>query len=349
MRASEPPDRVIVLGASAGGVESLSTLVANLPASLLSAVLVVLHMSAGATSVLAGILDGAGPLPASFAVERQPMRRGSILVAPPGRHLVIEDGDAVLTSGPRENGHRPAIDPLFRSAARAFRERAAGALLSGSLDDGVLGLSAIKHTHGRAFVQHPDEAIDPSMALNAISRVPLDGVLTAKELARALTRFAQQPIEVRASSRTDGTGEEMEPRPGEGDDMDRLEHEGRLTGFTCPACGGAIWEIERAGIASFRCHVGHAYGIESFAAEHANAVEHALWAAVRALQEKEKLLERLGEGARQGGRGRSARVFLERAADVRESVETIRRVALAATTVEPPVEIVEAGEEELPA
>ena len=340
---------MIVLGASAGGVESLSMLVSKLPRSLPAAVLVVLHMSAGAASVLAGILDGSGPLSASFATERQPMRPGSILVAPPGRHLMIEDGHAVLSSGPRENGHRPAIDPLFRSAARSFRQRAAGALLSGTLDDGVLGLAAIKYSGGRAFVQHPDEALHPSMALNAISRVALDGVLTLEELAGALTRFAREPIDVRAVAHRSGTGEVMEPRPDERDHMDRLQAEGRLTGFTCPACGGAIWEIERAGITSLRCHVGHAYGIETFAAEHANAVEHALWSAVRSLQEKEELLERLGEGARMGGREQSARTFFEQAADVRRSVETIRRVAMAATTAEPHAEVLDVGEEELPA
>jgi two-component system, chemotaxis family, protein-glutamate methylesterase/glutaminase len=349
MRESDPSDRVIVLGASAGGVESLSVLVAKLSPSLSAGVLVVLHMSAGAASVLAGILDASGPLPASFATERQTIGRGSILVAPPGRHLIIEDGHAVLSSGPRENGHRPAIDPLFRSAARSFRERAAGALLSGALDDGVLGLGAIKHAGGRAFVQDPDETMQPSMALNAISRVPLDGVLTLDEMARALTRFAEEPTELRAISINNRTGAEMQPRPDDGDDMDRLEREGRLTGFTCPACGGAIWEMERAGITSFRCHVGHAYGIESFAAEHADAVEQALWSAIRALQEKWKLLERLAESAREDGRGRSARMFSEQAADVRRRVETIRRLALAATTARSPSEALEAGQEELPA
>lgn len=349
MRESDPSDRVIVLGASAGGVESLSRLVAKLPPSLPAAVLAVLHMSAGAASVLADILDAAGPLRASFAAERQRIRPGSILVAPPGRHLMVEDGHAVLSSGPRENGHRPAIDPLFRSAARFYRERAAGALLSGTLDDGVLGLAAIKLTRGRAFVQHPDETLHPSMALNAISRVPLDGVLTLEEMARALTRFSQEPMEVGLASHTDGTGEDMEPLPDEGDDIDRLEREGRLTGFTCPACGGAIWEVERSGITSFRCHVGHAYGIDSFAAEHANAVEQALWSAVRALQEKEELLERLGESARADGRRRSARAFFDQAADVRQSVETIRRAAMAATTAEPPAEVLDPGQEELPA
>ena len=207
MPESDPKDRVIVLGASAGGVESLSMLVANLSPSLPAGVLVVLHMAAGAASALAGILDGSGPLPASFASERQAIRPGSILVAPPGRHLMIEEGQAVLSSGPRENGHRPAIDPLFRSAARFYRERTAGALLSGSLDDGVLGLAAIKDAGGRAFVQHPDETIHPSMALNAISRVPLDGVLMLEDLARGLNHFARHPSGVRSFSHANGTGE----------------------------------------------------------------------------------------------------------------------------------------------
>ena len=350
MQPSDPSGRLIVAGASAGGVQSLKDLVSRLPAALDAGFLVVLHLSTDAVSALAGILSGAGPLPARFAVGRQPVVPGTILVAPPGRHLLIEDGHAVLSSGPRENGHRPAIDPLFRSAARAYRERVAGVLLSGSLDDGVVGLGAIKQLGGRAYVQDPDEAQHPSMPLNAIARVPLDGILRIGEMADALAGFVdEEPSELQAARAAHAAAAHLDPLPGEGDDMDRLQREGRLTGLTCPACGGAIWEVEREGVAAFRCHVGHAYGTESFAAEHGIAVEHALWSAVRSLEEKEELLERLGEHARGEGRPRSARAFFERAADVRRSADAVRRVAESAGSADAPADLIGEGEEDVPA
>src|SRR5262245_11781291 len=266
MQPSDPSARLIVIGASAGGVESLKGLVSRLPPRLAAAIMVVLHLSADSVSVLADILGGAGPLPARFAAERQPMASGTILVAPPGGHLLVEDGQAVVSSGPRENGHRPAIDPLFRSGARAYRDRVAGVLLSGSLDDGVVGLGAIKQLGGRAFVQDPDEAQHPSMALNAIARVPLDGVMRIEQLAASLARFVKEkPSDLQAVRAAHAASGRIDPPFGEREDMDRLQKEGRLTGLTCPACGGAIWEVEREGVLAFRCHVGHAYGTESFA------------------------------------------------------------------------------------
>jgi two-component system chemotaxis response regulator CheB len=344
------PERVVVVGASAGGVEALSRLVSRLPRPFPATILVVLHLASDAPSALARILDGAGPLPASFVSDREPLRGGQILVAPPGRHLLLEDGVAVARAGPTENGHRPAIDPLFRSAAATHGERAAGVILSGALDDGVLGLGAIKRAHGKAYAQHPGEAQHPSMPLHAIAQVSLDGVLTLDELADTLTAFARAPTPIGSSAdratTDDASGGTMDPRPDEGDDMDRLDRVGELTRLTCPACGGAIWEVDQGGVTELRCHVGHAYGIDSFASEQGNAVEQALWSAVRALEEKEELLERLGERARANGQPRSARAFSERAAEMRESVEAVRRVALSAPTVDTSAP---ADDQELPA
>lgn len=350
MQPSDPSGRLIVVGASAGGVQSLKDLVSHFPPALDAGVLIVLHLSADSVSVLADILGGAGPLPARFAVGRQPVAPGTILVAPPGRHLLIEDGHAVLSSGPRENGHRPAIDPLFRSAALAYGARVAGVLLSGSLDDGVGGLGAIKRAGGRAFVQDPDEAQHPSMPLNAIARVPLDGVMKIAELADSLVRFVMEkhtkPRVLRAEHAAIGS---IAPPPGKGEGMDRLEREGRLTGLTCPACGGAIWEVEHEGSSEFRCHVGHAYAAQTFAAEHGIAVEHALWSAVRSLKEKQELLERLGDRAHEEGRARSARAFFERATEVSRSADAVRRVAESAGSADSASQLLGEGKQEVPA
>lgn len=182
-------DGIVVIGASAGGVEALSELVSELGHIARRAVFIVLHMSEGATSVLPRILAAHATAPVSFAVDGAPLRPGTVAVAPPGAHLILTRAATRLIVGPRENGHRPAIDPLFRSAASMFPP-VTGVLLSGALDDGVAGLAAIKAAGGQAYVQDPDEAIHPWMPLNAMAHVSIDKALPIKDLARAIDEGA---------------------------------------------------------------------------------------------------------------------------------------------------------------
>ena len=185
-----PDDRgdpqLIVIGASAGGVEALSKLVANLPRDLNACVCVVLHLAPRGVSALASILARSGPLPCRTAVDGEPLRRGEILVAPPDRHLIVDDGHAGLTVGPRENGHRPAIDALFRSAAATRDRGVIGVVLSGSRDDGSAGLAAIKQGGGRAIVQDPDDALYRDMPANALAQVKADAVVAADRVPTAI-------------------------------------------------------------------------------------------------------------------------------------------------------------------
>ena len=325
--------RGVVIGASAGGVEPLARLVSSFPRSFPAAIFVVVHLPEASSSRLPRILAGRGALPASFAVDGASIAPGTISVAPPGRHLVLEDGAMRVRAGPKENGTRPAIDPLFRSAAKEFGAGAIGVLLSGSLDDGSLGLAAIKEAGGVAIVQDPDEALFPWLPRNAMETVEVDAVLPIDQIGPQVVR------------RVDGVGRRrvslaaQEPVPpvvveGGQEEMERLGDEGSVSELTCPACGGAIWEVEEAGARVYRCHVGHAFGPGSFQIEQARAVEAALWAAVRALEEKAALMQRMSDEAREGRRKRIATVFADRSAKGRRQADAVRDVALSLATAE---------------
>ena len=188
------PD-IIVVGASAGGVEALISIVGGVPSDLPAALFVVLHMRPGTPSGLPDLLSRSGKLRASPAEHLQPIQHGHIYVAPPDRHLVIVSGSVHVTAGPRENGHRPAIDPLFRTAARSYGRRVVGVVLSGVLDDGTAGLAAVKQHGGLAIVQDPDDALFPSMPRSAMDHVAVDHVLPAKEIGALLAELVGQPEE----------------------------------------------------------------------------------------------------------------------------------------------------------
>jgi two-component system chemotaxis response regulator CheB len=291
---------VVVVGASAGGVEALTNLTRALPVDFGAAVLVVLHVPSSG-SVLPDILDRAGPLRASHAEDGNPLEPGRIYVAPPNCHLVVEDGLLSLNRGPHENGHRPAIDPLFRTAAAAYGERATGVILSGALDDGTVGLLAIKEAGGTTLVQDPEEALYPSMPSSAIAYVRPDYILRVNDIADTLVRLTQasarrQPQEaVMTDPAPNPSAEGAQP--------------GELTPFSCPDCGGSLWEVGVGGVSSFRCRVGHAYTISSLVDRHAAAVERALWTAYRALEERAALSRRVARRLADGGRAESAARF----------------------------------------
>jgi two-component system chemotaxis response regulator CheB len=302
---------VVVVGASAGGIEALKELVGSLPADLEASLFVVLHMPAGATSVLPAILTRAGPLPAEHVEDGVEIALGRIYVAPPDCHLELEDGRVAATTGPKENGHRPAIDPLFRSAANVYGPRVVGVILSGTLDDGTLGLRAVKAHGGATLVQDPADAQHSGMPRNAIALGAPDRIGRPVELAAAIVELAAEQVEnVSEEATMEEHAEEVaretgeHPVPGEG------------TGFTCPGCGGAIWRQEIDNVVSFRCRVGHKYSAESFAAAQAHTVESAVWSALRLMEERVVLMRNLAEKFEDQSRTSRS---LERKADVLEA------------------------------
>jgi len=330
---AETPPRVAVVGASAGGVEALMTLVRRLPDDLAIPVCVVLHVPSFGTSVLADILGRAGPLRAQAVLERSPLQRGYVYVAPPDCHIVVSDGTIRPNRGPRENGHRPAIDPLFRSAATAWGPGAVGVVLSGTLDDGTAGLAAIKRAGGIAIVQDPEEALYPGMPESAIANVAVDHVLRVAGIADFLTRLDDQPV---PPARGAITMTENGEGPAEAEVGAWREGEPTAaSGFTCPSCGGALWEAERDGVLQFRCHVGHVYSQESMLAIQGSDTEDALWAAHSLLEARAALLNRLALRMREKGANRMGETYESQAGELRAQSDAVRRVAKTFAPSEP--------------
>jgi two-component system, chemotaxis family, protein-glutamate methylesterase/glutaminase len=292
---------VIVIGASAGGVQALQSLVSQLPPELPASVLVVLHLMAAGTSVLDSILGRAGPLPATQPQDGERLERGHIYCAPPDFHMLLRGPNIHLSAGPRENGHRPAIDPLFRSAARAYGPRAIGVVLTGTLDDGTDGLRLIKERGGATVVQDPDDAAYRDMPESALRFVGPDRVVPLDEMGATLFELIDAPIDPPPPNGVE------DPRSQPIDlvevELGREEPDGDPTLLTCPDCGGVMSERDEGGLVRFACQVGHAYSPKSFEEEQGEALESALWTAIRSLEERADLLRRMARRADRGGSG----------------------------------------------
>jgi two-component system chemotaxis response regulator CheB len=312
---------IVVVGASAGGVESLRSMVAHLPSDLAASMFVVLHLPAVGTSVLPKILARAGPLPAVHASHGTPVERGCIYVAPPDCHMRLFDGEIHLDRGPKVNGHRPAVDTLFESAAEAFGGRVTGVILSGVLDDGAVGLYEVACAGGAALVQAPSDALYPAMPLAAVEAVDESFVGTTEELAEEIVALTRRPAP--AMART-GPSEPLD-EVARFMDVDRgatdFPQVGEPTGFTCPECHGSLWEAGEGAVRKFRCRTGHEFTAESLMLDQSAHVERALWAALRALEENAAMLRRMSNRSdARGGRSMATRLNARADAAVQEAV-----------------------------
>lgn len=324
---------IIVIGASAGGLSALVDLVRGLPRDLPAAVFVVVHTSPDNPSVLPQILARAGALSASLAVDGAPILRGHIHVAPPDHHLVLKRSHVRVGRGPKENGFRPAVDPLFRTAAHVHGPRAIGVVLSGGLNDGTHGLAMIGNHGGIAFVQDPHEALVPSMPLSALQSVEVHHVLRASELGPALARRVCEPIPFVPY------GEETVDIAEHGDSLARHVPTGAPSQYTCPECGGALWEAvpDDTRMLRFRCHVGHGYTAESLGVSQRQNLDNALWTALRALEEHASLYRRMVTRTEHAGMSDLARRYQSQVDHTERQAATIRE-ALAQHHAPPPEE-----------
>jgi two-component system, chemotaxis family, protein-glutamate methylesterase/glutaminase len=317
---------VIVVGASAGGVEALRALVMGLPLELPAAVLVVLHIPRQAPSALPGILDRSGPLPAVAARNGMPTQPGTIYVAPADHHLLICDGHLMLSAGPTENGHRPAIDPLFRSAAVAYGAGAIGVVLSGSRDDGTAGLVAIVERGGQAVVQDPEEALHRSMPANALQHVAQAHVAPAAKIGALLGILVGEGAPSLLQPRADPQlAAETEIAALESLTTDAVVS-ARPSGFSCPDCHGVLFELDGEPAPRFRCRVGHAWSPRSLATEQALEMDQALWVALRTMEENAAMNRRLAEVAEGRERRRAAAFYRQRYESIKAEAGRLRKL-----------------------
>ena len=322
---------IVVIGASAGGMDALQRLVAELPADLPAALFVAWHLSPGVRSVLPEVLRRAGPLPAAHPDDGDPIEPGRIYIAPPDHHLLLERDYMRVAKGPKENRSRPAVDPLFRSAAYVFGPRAIGIVLSGALDDGTSGLWTIKLRGGTAIVQDPADATHRSMPLTAMDNVQIDFKLSAAEIGRRLASLVHEPAQA----------EPALPPPV----RERLEHEvriaeeaeafdehimryGELSPFTCPECHGVLTLLRDGRIVRFRCHTGHAFTASTLLEAVTEQAEDRLWEAVRTMDETVMLLNKMGEEHARVGNTRAAEECFDKAREAHTRSQPIREAAM---------------------
>lgn len=326
---------VVVIGGSAGGVEAVRRLLGGLPGDLNAAVLVVLHTSNHAGSVLPQVLTRAGEMPVVHPRDGERVEKGRIYVAPPDFHMVLDAGGVLrLIQGPRENLHRPAIDPLFRSAAVSCGRKVIGVILTGLLDDGTSGLMLVRAAGGEAVVQDPASALFPSMPKSALENVPDARVATLEEMPGVLVRLIGEELPPKLAANQLRSTEKMEgikeTRIVEFD-MAEIENEmrpGRPSAFACPDCGGVLWEIDQDGLSRFRCRVGHAFTAKHLGVEQRHSIESALWAALRSLEESASLYRRMAERATHADQNQAARLYEERAANTEANSRTLREFLL---------------------
>lgn len=318
---------IVVVGASAGGVEALRALAKSLPGDFPASVFVVLHV--GSESVLAGILHRAGQLPAANARDGEAIRRSRIYVAPCDRHMLLHDGVVLVRRGPKENMARPAIDPLFRSAARWYGSRAIGVILTGGLSDGTAGLHAVKRCGGVAVVQDPEEAQVPSMPRSALRHVAVDYCEPIEAIGPLLVRLASEParpqqkapenveIETAIAEREETIGEAP---------MKTENQLGRLAPLSCPECNGPLWEIEDGKLLRFRCHTGHAYNADVLLAANADETERLLWNILRDYEQRGEIVRRMIAHEQEAGHENTTRHLDESRGSADEKAALIRRL-----------------------
>lgn len=305
---------VIVIGGSAGAIEVLIKLAKELPANLNAAIFVTIHITPSAPGALPSLVARRCPLNVCQATDGHPIRPGMMVFAPPDRHLLIQRGYIRVGRGPRENGHRPAVDPLFRTAAQAYHDRVIAVVLSGNLDDGASGLRVVRQAGGKSIIQDPSEALFSGMPTTALDEAGADRIVKSTELADALVSMVHEVT--RNGRRNDPEAESM--------DIDERKS-GKLAPFGCPDCGGTLWESQEGDVLHYRCRVGHAFSDESLLEAQADGLERAMWTALRALEEMAAHSTRLSERMEARGHSRMADRFARRARDAAARADIIRQ------------------------
>jgi two-component system chemotaxis response regulator CheB len=319
---------IIVIGASAGGFEAIKQLVAALPATLDAAIFIVWHMAPDVTGLLPRVLNRQKGLVASNAIDNEEINFNHVYVAPPDKHLLLDKGVVRVTRGPKENRFRPAVDPLFRSAAEHYGARVIGIILSGALDDGTAGLWTVKSRGGLAIVQEPEEALVSSMPESALAAVDVDYRVPMAEMAPLLVRLTAETvteandIAMEEQRKTDIETRIAAQKPALQQGVLTL---GTLTPYTCPDCHGVLLAITDGDIIRYRCHTGHAHSADSLLATITEQIEDTLWSAVRGVEESILLLNNLGDHYADRNQPKLAAMYFKKAQEAESRAEIVRR------------------------
>ncbi len=317
---------VVVVGASAGGMEALCTLVSQLGEDFPAPILIVQHISADASGdYLLKALQNAGKLKCVHAVQDEVARAGFVYLAPSDHHMLIHgDGRLQVTKGAQENRYRPGIDPLFRSAAVGFTNRLIGIILTGYLDDGTAGMIAIQRCGGTCIIQDPKDAKYPDMPLNAINQVKADYIIPVAEIGPVLVQLTSKKLSVKRQAVPKDILTEAEIAERVLSDLEAVNSLGEQAPFNCPGCGGVLWKIGKDKELRYRCHTGHAYTYKSLLAEQTNKIEETMWTALRMFEERRNLLTTYSKTQT----GSSARSALERSRLSQIHIDRIRGILL---------------------
>ncbi len=315
---------IVVIGGSAGALPVLKQTIPALPADLPAAVFIVMHIGEN-VSYLHQILGHGSAVKVLRAESGQAVEHGRVYIAPPDRHLLLHDTHMLLRRGPHENLSRPAIDPLFRSAAASFGARVIGVVLSGALSDGSAGLRAIKRCNGVTIVQDPQDAEYPSMPRNALAHVDVDHCVAAADLGSLVARVVAEPAgptpRIPWDIRIEAAIAAQEPNS-----MKTMDKLGKASRFTCPECGGELWEIVDGPLLRYRCHVGHAFSSDVMHAAQAEQIERKLWELLRRHQERSEFARRRAEHERSLHNEGLSRQFEARARRYEQDAELIREL-----------------------
>jgi two-component system, chemotaxis family, protein-glutamate methylesterase/glutaminase len=315
-------NRIVVIGTSAGGMEALEELVAQLPPSFPAPIFIVQHMSHdGHAEVLAQALAKRGALPCAVARNGERFKAGHIYVAATDNHMLLKSKTVIITKGARENRYRPAIDPMFRSAAVAHGSHVISVVLTGQLDDGTEGTAAVKRCGGTTVVQDPRDAEYAQMPRSTLS-AKVDHCVPLRELGALLDRLARtRPGKHKAIP----ADVKIEAIIAERvlSDIHAVNTLGKQVPYNCPGCGGVLWQMEKSKTVRYRCHVGHSYTEAALLVEQSGKIEETLWVALRMLEERRNLLRSM----RSNGTGTDSTV--EREMDAGVHIERIRTLLIA--------------------
>ena len=323
---------IIVIGASAGGFEAMKQLVATLPSDLDAAVFIVWHMAPEVRGILPQVLNRQKTVLATHAVDSEPIVFNRIYVAPPDRHLILEKGFVRVTRGPKENRFRPAVDPLFLSAAYIYGPRVIGVVLSGALDDGTAGLWTIKSRGGLAIVQDPADAEVSSMPENALAAVNVDYCVPVSQMGALLTTLiAEAAPETKdvAMEETKKTSVELRIAAQEPVPEEEIFQLGTFTAYACPECHGVLSAIKDGNIVRYRCHTGHAYSADSLLTSITENIEETLWSAIRGVEESIILLNNLGDYYADKNQPQLAALYFKKASEAESRAKVIRQAVFA--------------------